>query len=52
MEQWKISILVGIGLIILGSVLAILRHHLSIWLIIVSVLGIIDIALGLLRKNR
>ena len=52
MEQWKMSILVGIALIILGGVFAIIRNHLSIWLIIVIVLGIIDIALGLLRKNR
>ncbi|MBQ2635441.1 MAG: hypothetical protein IJG09_01875 [Methanobrevibacter sp.] len=52
MEQWKMSILIGIALIILGAIFAILRNHLSIWLIIVIVLGVIDIGLGLLRKNR
>ena len=52
MEQWKMSILVGIALIILGIIFVILRGHLSIWLAIVIILGIIDIALGLLRKNR
>ena len=52
MEQWKMSILTGIALIILGAIFAILRNHLSIWLIIVIALGIIDITLGLLRKNR
>lgn len=52
MEQWKMSILVGIALIILGIIFVILRGHLSIWLAIVIILGVIDIALGLLRKNR
>ncbi|WP_407412890.1 hypothetical protein [Methanobrevibacter sp.] len=52
MEQWKMSILIGVGLIILGTIFIIIRKHVSIWLVIVLVLGIIDIALGLLRKNR
>ena len=52
LEQWKMSILIGSALIILGAIFAILRNHLSIWLIIVIVLGVIDIGLGLLRKNR
>ena len=52
MEQWKMSILVGIALIILGTIFIIIRKHISIWLAIVIILGVIDIALGLLRKNR
>ena len=52
MEQWKMSILTGIALIILGVIFIILRSHISIWLAIVIILGIIDIVLGLVRKNR
>jgi hypothetical protein len=52
MEQWKMSVLTGVALIILGAAFAVIRKHLSIWLIIVIVLGVIDIALGLIRKNR
>lgn len=52
MEQWKMSILTGIALIILGIIFIILRGHMSIWLAIVIILGIVDIALGLYRKNR
>ncbi len=52
MEDWKMSILVGAALIILGIIFIILRNHISIWLIIVILLGVADIALGLFRKNR
>lgn len=52
MEQWKMSILIGFGLIILGIVFIILRGHISIWLAIVILLGIADIVVGLIRKNR
>ena len=52
MEQWKMSVLTGVALIILGTIFIILRNHISIWLAIVIILGIIDIALGLIRKNR
>ena len=51
MEVWKTSVLTGIGLIILGIIFVILRGHLSIWLAIVILLGIIDIAIGLIRKK-
>lgn len=51
MEVWKMSILTGIGLIILGIIFVILRGHLSIWLAIVIILGIIDVALGVIRKK-
>ena len=52
MEQWKMSILTGTALIILGIIFIILKNHISIWLAIVIILGIIDIALGLIRKNK
>lgn len=52
MEQWKMSVLTGVALIILGVIFVILRNHLSIWLAIVIILGVIDIILGLVRKNR
>ncbi len=52
MEQWKMSILTGVALIILGIIFMILRGHISIWLVIVVILGIADIAVGVIRKNR
>ena len=51
MEVWKTSVLTGIGLIVLGIILALLRRDLIVWMAIVIILGIIDIALGLLRKK-
>lgn len=51
MEVWKLSILTGIGLIILGIAFIIIRGHISIWLAIVVILGIIDVVLGLVRKK-
>ncbi len=52
MEQWKMSILVGVALIVLAAIFAILRKSISIWTILIIILAIIDIALGLYRKNR
>ena len=52
MEQWKMSVLTGVALIILGIIFIILRGHISIWLAIVIILGIVDIVVGLIRKNR
>ncbi len=52
MEQWKMSILIGVALLILAIIFAILRKSISIWTILIIILGIIDIALGLYRKNR
>lgn len=46
------SILTGVGLIVLGAIFVIIRSHISIWLALIFVLGIIDIATGLYRKNR
>ncbi|WP_295610110.1 hypothetical protein [uncultured Methanobrevibacter sp.] len=52
MEQWKMSILVGVALIVLAIIFAILRKAISIWIILIIILAIVDIALGLYRKNR
>ena len=51
MEQWKMSILIGVALIILAIIFAILRT-ISIWIILIIILAIVDIALGLYTKNR
>jgi hypothetical protein len=52
MEQWKMSILIGVALIILAVIFAILRREINIWIILIIILAIVDIALGLVRKNR
>jgi uncharacterized membrane protein len=52
MEQWKMSILTGVALIILALVFIIIRGGLSIWMTIVIVLGVIDIIFGILRKRK
>jgi hypothetical protein len=52
MEQWKMSILIGVALIILAVIFAILRKGISIWIVLIIILAIVDIALGLVRKNR
>ena len=52
MEQWKMSILIGVALIVLAIIFAILRKGISIWIVLIIILAIIDIALGLVRKNR
>ena len=46
------SILVGVGLVILAVIFAIIRKTISIWIILIIILAVIDIALGLYRKNR
>lgn len=51
MEVWKMSVLMGIALIVLGIAFIIIRGHISIWLAIVVILGIIDVVLGLVRKK-
>ena len=52
MEIWKMSILVGVALVILAVIFAIIRKTISIWIILIIILAVIDIALGLYRKNR
>lgn len=50
MEQWKMSVLIGVALIILAAIFAVLRKEFNIWIILIIILGIVDIALGLYRK--
>ena len=52
MEQWKMSILIGVALIILAIIFAIIRNGITIWTILIIILALVDIALGLYRKNR
>ena len=52
MEQWKLSVLTGVVLAILAIMFAVIRKSISIWIILIIILAIIDIALGLYRKNK
>ncbi len=52
MEQWKMSIITGVALIILALVFSLMRKGISIWIAIVIVLGVIDIIFGILRKKK
>jgi uncharacterized membrane protein len=52
MEQWKISVITGIALIILALAFSAVRKSFSIWMALVVVLGVVDIALGIIRKRR
>ncbi len=52
MEQWKLSVLTGAVLAILAIIFAIIRKSISIWIILIIILAVIDIALGLYRKNN
>jgi uncharacterized membrane protein len=52
MEQWKLSVLTGVALIILALAFSAVRKKLSIWMILVIVLGVVDIIFGLYRKKE
>lgn len=52
MEQWKLSVLTGVVLAILAIIFAVIRKSISIWIILIIILAVIDIALGLYRKNK
>ena len=52
MEQWKLSVLTGVVLAILAILFAVIRKSISIWIILIIILAVIDIALGLYRKNK
>ena len=52
MEQWKMSVITGIILIILAAAFSIVRKSLSIWMILVIALGVVDIIFGLYRKTK
>ncbi len=51
MEEWQKSVLTGVILIILAAVFSALQNNLSIWMILVIVLGVVDIIFGLYRKK-
>lgn len=52
MEQWKQSVLIGVGLIIVALLFAYARGRFSILMGFVVLLGIVDIAFGLYRKKQ
>ncbi|MBR2665134.1 MULTISPECIES: hypothetical protein [Methanobrevibacter] len=52
MEQWKISVLTGVALIILALLFSAVRGTISIWMALVIILGVADIAIGLYRKSK
>ena len=52
MEEWKTSVLIGVGLIILAIIFAMLRKEFSILIMLVIVLGVLDIIVGLYRKKN
>ena len=51
MEQWKLSILIGVALLILAAIFALLRNEFNIWIILIIILAVLDIIVGLYRKK-
>lgn len=52
MEQWKVSVLTGVVLIILALLFSYVRKNMSIWMVLVIILGVVDIIFGLYRKSK
>ena len=52
MEQWKLSVLTGVALVILALLFSYVRKGISIWMAIVIILGVVDIIFGLYRKSK
>ena len=52
MEAWKQSVLVGVILAVLAVMFAVAKGKISIWIILIIILAVIDIAFGLYRKNK
>ncbi|WP_292753150.1 hypothetical protein [Methanobrevibacter sp.] len=52
MEEWKLSVLIGAGLIILALIFGLLRKEFSILIMLVIVLGAVDVIFGLYRKKN
>lgn len=52
MEPWKLSIIIGAGLIILALIFAYAKKGIGLLIGLAMVLGIIDIILGLYLKNK
>lgn len=52
MEEWLKSTLIGVILIILAIMFAMARGEFNIWIILIIILGVVDIALGIVRKRK
>ena len=52
MEQWKVSILTGVALIILALIFSFIRGGISIWMAIGIGRGVVDIIFGIMRKKK
>ena len=52
MEAWKQSVLIGVILAILAAMFATIRNEISIWIVLIIILAIVDIAFGLYRKKK
>ena len=52
MEEWKKITLIGVILIILAAAFAVVKRELSIWIILVIIVAVLDIAVGILRKIK
>lgn len=52
MEEWKKITLIGVILIVLAVAFAVLKKEINIWIILVIVVAILDIAVGILRKIK
>lgn len=51
MEEWKKLVYIGIILIVLAGMFAVLRHEFNIWIILIIIVAVLDIAVGLYRKK-
>ena len=52
MDPWKQSVLTGGILILLALAFSLARGEMSIWMVLVILLGIADIVFGWYRKNN
>jgi hypothetical protein len=52
MEQWKISVLTGVFLILLALLFSYARKGISILMALVIILGVVDIIFGFYRKKK
>ncbi len=51
MEEWKISTIIGVVLIVLAVLFAAFKG-MNIWIVLIIVLGAVDLILGLYRKKK
>ncbi|WP_407423167.1 hypothetical protein [Methanobrevibacter sp.] len=50
MEEWQKLVIIGVILIILAALFAILKG-MNIWIVVIIILAVLDIAVGLYRKK-